>query len=338
MASIGDKLRVIQGAMNPERVKLLDDLREDLGTLPSMGHQPQTRFFRGVEGLEVNYVTGPANPYKGIFAFAPACWGNAWDTKKWRRLSPEARFLDVLATLSGKSIPNGMESASFTFEIAGCSRGAFDQIARQRLGVVFGSMGTRDNEHVDADFRIAEALWKNEDAHFNLRSLILIAKNAYTRYVREQGGNWQDAKAFLPATVIHRFIACWNFTALRNFAGQRLRACEQEDTVAVAWLVRERILERFPLLAAFLRPTCDWAKRCVYHDGDPLSESYSCLFKGCGRWPEYDDGYATFPTSCSDYETMQRQAGFTYFPGDAKLVPERYEDLDAKDRALFEED
>jgi hypothetical protein len=98
-----------------------------------------------------------------------------------------------------------------------------------------------------------------------------------------------------------------------------------------------RIEEAFPLLAAYLRPSCDLVKRCTYHEDSTLSEAFGCLFRGCGRWPEALDEYATFNESCSDYETMSRQAGFVAFSGDKKLVPERFDDLAMSDKVLFRE-
>ena len=321
-----------------QKRKLLDELREAMGTQPQLRPQKQTRFFRGVEGIEVNYIDGPRNPYQSIFAITAATWGNVWQTKKWNRVSPEARFYVVLACLSGKSLPNGMESPSFTFEVAGLSRAAFDQIARIRIGAVIGSMGIRDNNHSDGDYRIPEAVYKDRHQLEEMKQALRNAKDAYVAYLDDGQGNWQDARAVMPMSMLHRFSICFNYMALRGFMGKRLQACEQADTVATAWLIRERVMEHFPLLAAYLRPSCDLARRCTYHEDSTLSEAFGCLFRGCGRWPEASDEYATFNESCSDYETLKQQAGFTYFGGEAKLVPTSYDELSDVDKVLFSEE
>lgn len=314
----------------------IDSVREAMGTLPSMRPPKRTRFFRGVEGIEVHYVDGPHNPYKSIFAVTAATWGNSWKTKKWDAVTPEARFFVVKATLDGKTLPNGMETPSFTFEVAGASRAAFDQIARVRIGAVIGSMGVRDNNHTDADFRIPEAMWNSKMLH-RIQAHLETVKDIYAAYLDQGQGHWQDARAIMPMSMIHRFTIAFNYMALRGFMGKRLQACEQADTVAVAWHMRQRVADEFPLLAAYLRPSCDLAKRCTYHEDSTLSEAFGCLFKGCGRWPEADDGYATFNESCADYSVMASQGVPGIFAGDAKLVPQRYEDLHPIDKVLFEE-
>lgn len=318
------------------RRQMIDDLRRAMLTLPQDRPPKQTTFYRGVENIIVRLVDWPVNPYKAIFTITTATWGNVWQLGKWRACSPDARFYVVLACLSGKSLPNGMEAPSFTFEIAGLSRSAYDQIARLRLGAVIGSMGIRDNNHSDIDYRIPEGVWRQEPAREAMIVQLLAAKDAYVDALERGQAHWQDARAVMPMSACHRFALAINYAALRGFMGKRLMACEQADTVATAWLMRERIHERWPLLAAFLRPSCDGVRRCTYHDDSTLSEAFGCLFRGCGRWPEATDEYATFNESCSDYATMAQQAGFTYFPGDVKLVPDQYEQLAPQDKLLFE--
>ncbi len=314
----------------------IDSVREAMGTLPSMAPAKQTTFYRGVEGIDVRLIDFNHNPYKSIFTITAATWGNAWATKKWNDVTPEARFFVVKACLDGKTLPNGMEAPTFTFEIAGLSRAAFDQIARIRLGAVIGSMGVRDNNHADGDFRIPEAMW-NSRLIERIKAHLEVAKDIYVNYLDQGQGHWQDARAIMPMSMCHRFSLAMNYTAMRGFMGKRLQACEQADTVATAWLMRKEVEFEFPLLASYLRPSCDLAKRCTYHEDSTLSEAFGCLFKGCGRWPEADDGYATFNQSCSDYGIMSKQAGFKVFDGEAKLIPQRFEDVHPVDRVLFEE-
>ena len=111
--------------------------------------------------------------------------------------------------------------------------------------------------------------------------------------------------------------------------------CEQEDTVAVAWLLRECVLEKFSLLGSYLRPACDGPKRCIYHNGQELSEAFGSLFKGCGRWPEADDDYGIFNESSSDPKTIAEQLRIV-IPDDCSVnVPREYNDLSKTDRIYF---
>jgi hypothetical protein len=96
--------------------------------------------------------------------------------------------------------------------------------------------------------------------------------------------------------------------ALRGFMAKRLKFCEQEDTVATAWLMRERVLEKFPLLGEQFMPGCDVKGKCDYHEAESMSEAFGCLFRGCGRHTD-PYPYATFNESCSDEVTIAKQSG-----------------------------
>jgi len=92
---------------------------------------------------------------------------------------------------------------------------------------------------------------------------------------------------------------------------QRLACHEEVDTVATVWAMWENLYEKFPLLAAFCRPACDWAKRCLYSKAYTLSELFSCLFAPCGRWPTGGDYvYAEFNEACTRVEELEKELGF----------------------------
>ena len=90
------------------------------------------------------------------------------------------------------------------------------------------------------------------------------------------------------------------------------------------------------MLASRLRPKCDWAKKCLCHQGDG-GDLFGALFKGCGRFPDTEGDYATFNFACTDYPTLEKQTGIHLpYPNEWKEY-EKLEDLDEKDRILFEE-
>ena len=127
--------------------------------------------------------------------------------------------------------------------------------------------------------------------------------------------------------------------ALRNFANKRQKFCEQADTVATAWLIRERVMEKFPLLGKYLRPGCDNSHSCGYHSEYEMSEAFGCLFKECGRNPcKAKDEYATFNKSCSDKDLIAKQLGIHIPNANEDLPPTEYAQLDHKDKELFESD
>jgi thymidylate synthase ThyX len=284
------------------------ELRNLMGTNPHEKVPLLTEFFEGVRGIKVEMYDQPTNPYKALYNMATSTWGST--INKWPGTKPEARFWVVKAVLEYKSLPNAMEAPSFTFGVEKCSRSAFDQIARARIGAVFSSMGWRDNDHSDIGFRVPQSIWDDEQVRKNFIDSCIQAKNTYHLMVSKGQASWQDARAVLPISACHSFSMAMNYMALRNFESKRLKFCEQADTVAVAWLIREEISNKFPLLGSYLRPGCDFSKTCGYHQEYAMSEAFGCLFKECGRNPcKATDNYATFNKSCSDKHTIEMQLG-----------------------------
>ena len=313
----------------------IEELRKAMGTNPKEKTPLTTEFYEGVKGITVELFDKPENPYKAIFNMATSTWGTKMG--KWESVSPEARFWVVKAVLEFRSLPNAMESASFTFGIEKCSRSAFDQIARARIGAVFGSMGWRDNDHSDIGFRVPQAVWDIPEALSRFMQTCHIAKDNYHWLVSQGAASWQDARSFLPISACHSFTMAMNYMALRNFSNKRLKFCEQADTVATAWLIRERVKEVFPLLGSYLRPGCDNKGWCDYHSEYEMSEAFGCLFKECGRNScKATDNYASFNSSCSDKNMIEKQLGI-YIPNAKDDLPvQEYNLLKDSDKKLFE--
>ena len=320
------------------RIEFIDSMRRVMGTLPDMEPPFETPFYRGVEGISVKMITHTDNPYKSMYTLAAATWGKKID--KWADTPVEGRIAVVKGVLEGKTLPAVQEAATFTFAFEKVSRWAFDQIVRQRLGVVFGSMGTRDNNHLDMGFRVHESIWKDPIKLEKFKETCLKAKEEY-KYFLEQGmGSWQEARALLPISCLHNFAGHYNYAAVKSFCGKRMQACEAEDVVAVAYLMREEIKKRFPMMAMYLRPTCDWVGRCTYHESYSMSEAFGALFQSCGRNPEKGvDGkayqYAHQNGSCSDYATISKQLGIK-IPMAGEEMPADFNVFESpKDMALF---
>lgn len=327
------------------RVEELRKLRELMGTAPSAAPEFRTGFYRGVEGIRVDLLDASRNPYKSMYCMATSTWGT-WGTsieQRWEEASPEAREAVVRAVLRGQALPLAMEAPQFTFAVENLSRWSFDQIARARLGVVFASMGTRDNNHLDIAFRFHESSFRDERKLASLVSLARHAKDVYREIVEAGKGSWQEARTALPISVVHRFTMSINYQALKGMCARRMTFSEAEDTVAVAWLLRDRLMQwdAFPLLGAHLRPGCDFSRACGYHRAHTMSEAFGCLFRSCGRnrvksapgAPDLDYEVADFNESCSDRASISRQLGIK--------IPEAWEDrpedfvLSARDRFLF---
>lgn len=331
-----------------KRAEEIRRVRERLGTLPHQAPAVSTRVYRGVEGIRVDLLDGPRNPYRAIFTMATATWGaaTAVQRERWDRVAPADRFAVVRAVLAGQALPLALEAPKFAFSVEGLSRWSFDQLARARVGAVFASLGTRDNNHADIPFRLHEATFRDPGKLLFALGVIRAAKAAYGAFLSSGVSSWQEARELLPISCVHRFVVSINLAALKNLCARRMTFSEAEDTVAVAWLLRDRLLKQdaFPYLAAWLRPRCDFVGACCYHRAHTASEAFGCLYRSCGRNPvraapglEVDEGVAEYNEACTDAETLSAQLGIA-IPGPTEERPEaiEFEDLSPRDRFLLE--
>lgn len=317
-------------------IRDINELRRVMGTLPDQSPEMSYKVIKGVEGIEVELIDYNVNPYKAMYVLATSCWGDK--INKWDDTLPEHRFMVVKAVLEGNALPLALECANFTFAVEGPSRAAFDQIARTRIGAVFSAKGMRDNNWKGCAIRIPNALWNGSPLIFNtILGLVKNIKDTYANIVDIGKGSWQAARSVLPLYVVYGYSATYNFASLRGVCANRMKFCEMEDTVAIAWLMAKRVTEIFPLLGSFLKPGCDKSGKCQYHKEYMLSEAFGCLFKECGRNEcECTDEYAEFNESCSDSKIIGEQLRIDITGPKEWPVFENYEDLSDSDKALFE--
>ncbi len=318
-----------------KRLEEIDSLRKAMGTFPEDNPPREDKIYYGLKHLMVELVDYPHNPYRAIYEMVTSTWaGREKWWRRWENATIDGRIAVVTAALARKSLPQALEAATFVFKVQGLTRGSFDHFARHRHAGV-GSVGSRDNNHLDAALVIPKTFdtpfWQSFYEKWWKET-----KDAYAYLVAPGQHNWQNARAVLPMSMEWRFTWCLNFRGMQDVCMQRLVFCEQWDTVGAAWAMREAIKEKFPLLAAFLRPGCDWAGKCTYSQTYSLSELFGCLFAPCGRHKRPDDAYtyATFNESCTDVNEIQGDLGINI------PEPADWEDIVTlaieKDREFFE--
>ena len=318
----------------------IENLRAAMGTLPSQKPEMRTDVVRGVERLKVELVDYNVNPYKSIVEAATATWGNDKYESKWPKLTPENRFKVTLAAVSRNTLPGALEAVKFTWRVIGLPRHAFDQHARARIGTAFYSIGSRDNSKLDASLILYTKLY---DKYYKRDPVfarhINEMKEIYAKIVNDGQGTWQIARAFLPLSYHHPYVFSQNYLALQGQCARRMKFCEEEFIVGLHWMLRESVKEKFPLLADYLRPGCDYSKQCDYAKSYSLSNAFGCLFASCGRWPA-GTTYATFNESCTDKVELEKQLGIHINDPDEwmNLTEDDYDKLDQRDKKLFEAD
>jgi len=301
--------------------KDIDNMREAMGTLPSQAPKKTYSWKNSLDSLYVAMNDWTKNPYKAIVSMCTATWGDneTGSTGKWNKLTPENRYRIVLACLTGNTLPQALEAVQFTFEVNGVPRHTFDQHARARIGTAFASIGTRDNNKNDSDFLLYPDVCRrlNEDPEYRkqVEQWIKITKDLYEETISHGQGSWQSGRAFLPMSTNHSYAFVQNYLALKGQCARRLMACEEAPIVSLHMTLRSLVEKKWPLLANYLRPACDGAKKCIYSLGpEGLTKYFSNLFKGCGRWPDPNE-YSEFNVSCSSYEELEEHGFMMPGPG-----------------------
>jgi hypothetical protein len=315
----------------------IDNLREAMGTLPSQFPENITQFVRGCERMRVTLIDWSKNPMKAMVSASTATWGDDRYEDKWLRLTPENRYRVVLAVLTGNTLPQALESVQFVFKVEGTPRHCFDQHARARIGTVFFSIGARDNCKLDSAMILYTKLYDKYFQNGEFRHFFYQMKDLYGKIIKDKG-SWQIARAIIPMCYHHPYHFAQNLLGLQGQCNNRMMFHEEEFIVALHWLIREEIKTRIsPLIANYLRPACDRAKKCLYSKSYALSNAFGCLFAGCGRWPAGTE-YATFNESCSDILEIEKQLNIHIPRPDEwiEYTEADYTRLSIKDRELFQ--
>ncbi len=268
--------------------KQIENIRSAMGTLPSQKPEKNYDYVNTYDDSVgyVKLVDYPLNVFKPLVRAATATWGDAksGSTQKWEKLSPLNRYIVALSVITGNTLPQACEAINFQFEYNGFTRSCFDQAARTRIGASFQSIGSRDNSKLDAPFILYPDLYnelqKDANLKFKFEAWIKSTKDLYEDILSKDQSSWQEARAVLPMSYSHSWVATYNFLSLKNQMAQRLSFCEEAHIVYMFWKMREEIERVSPLLANYMKPKCDYAKRCVYHGAhEGLTKYFSNLFR-----------------------------------------------------------
>jgi len=307
--------------------------------------EPRVKFFDSISKLKVEMIGySHPNPYKIMLEVATCTFGDYDNITKWDKLSPKARFRLVKGVLDKRAMPLALEHIKFNFIISGISRCAFDEIVRARIGVSYGSKGWKGNFLNNIGFNIPSPLLREkykklkEKVEKHIRSM----NKLYTEMQKAGVPHWA-CRFVMPMGCTYRFMMSLDYLALQQFCARRMNQTEQEDVVATAWLMRERVKEKFPLLANYLRPGEDWMNR----DSTIMANSYAdergwVEHRPGVRHPvnlkEFKKKYKILHDEpCTHTEILEKYLKIK-IPRPNEWKNYTWETLDEKDRKLFEED
>ena len=280
--------------------------------------------------IRVELIDWTPNCYKAICNGALMTWGKVCN--KWPLLSPETRFYVVNEVLNNRALPLAKELPTFTFLVSGVSRACADQIFRARMGVSICAKGFKDNDLRHLDMCIPSRI-RDAETREKVKKFAEESRKLY-REIQGDAPNWAG-RCIVPMYAGYHFLISFNYLALQGFCANRMETTEMPDVVAVSWLMRERVKEVFPLLADYLRPACDFAKRDRTLAVNGFAEVFGLPHASDNRWPNELEKYKQLSSeSCTDLRKLCAQLEFSYVsPSDWKDYT--WVSLEASDKEKF---
>lgn len=312
---------------------LNENTREEIKKACYEEKETKTRFL-DLKDLKVELTDNSINPYKTMCNMALCTWGTYND--KWENLSPISRFYVVKSVLDRKALPLALEAPAFAFSIENCSRAVFDQIARARIGVVFASKGWKDNDLNHLDYIIPSRIKDTESAE-KYKWVVGRNKSLYKQIQKAGIPNWA-ARCATGLYASHRFIMSINYKALQELCSRRMQTTEMEDCVGIAYKLRDEVSKAFPLLAHYMRPTCDWSRKDTTLAVNGFWEILGIPHISDGRHATQEDitmqkGIALNQEPCTNLDYVARKLNIK-IPG-PNWKDLEWDDLDPIDKELF---
>ncbi len=225
----------------------------------------QSRLDPGIENIFVE-LWNPMNATRAtenIASFYLSTWGDPEPVKYWSSGMPErsnAAKKYAEDAMSGKVLPNTLESVALTFSIQGLTRATTHQLVRSRVGAVFGQQGGRDNNWEDFNFRVPDTYYgaMGEDI---IRGLVARMNAIYAELVAA-GVPFQDARYVLPMGLETSLVASYNLLSFKGLASRRLCNRMMWETNYVVRTMADLVVRAFPFVGRNLRSSCEQRGVC----------------------------------------------------------------------------
>lgn len=225
----------------------------------------------GTSLMKVKLVNWSNNIDDAILTFISQTWGAIDGPEEFE---PDEREKMIEIALSGRTLPQVLETINFTFQIEGISRACSHQLVRVRIGSGFTQKGQSDVYYGDTNYIIPpmiEAVGKTDEY-----IALMEQCSRFYRELFEAGVPYQDARFVIPTASTTTIAWTVNMLALKNWCAQRLQNFMQWEINALARMVREEVRKISPQLANVLRPRCEITGSC---------QAFGNLFGGCGKFP-----------------------------------------------------
>ena len=291
-----------------------------------------TKFYT-IADMTVSLLDYPVNAYKTMVNMGMKTWGDK--SNKWEDLSEVDRLYVVKEILKKKVLPLALEHPTFSFSVEHIDRSTFDQLARQRIGIVFASKGQKDDFLDSLGFVMPTRVIGTKYEQL-IKDQVLSCKNLYHEMQKDGIPNW-SRRCILPMYSEHSFIFSANFMAIQNMLSKRLETTEQEGCVAFSLLVIEAIKTQYPLLASWLRPACDFANKDLTASFNGFSDIVSVPHGSDNRHRGFDPKITppTWKEPCANMYLIEKMLKLDF--SDFYNTNISLFELDKKDKQKFRE-
>lgn len=214
-----------------------------------------SRLDSGIDNIKVE-LWEPIPSYmaeRTIASFYMSTWDDPRHPDVWEH---DEHTLFAQDAMSGKVLPNTLESVPVTFAISGISRATTHQLVRTRVGAVFGQQGGRDNNWSNFNLRLPETWFRNEKLVKEAQTLQVYQNRLYKRAL-EAGVPFQDARYVLPMGLETALVASYNLLSFKSLADRRLCNRMMWETNYVVRLMVDLVVDQFPFVGKNLRSGCE---------------------------------------------------------------------------------
>lgn len=189
-----------------------------------------------------------------------------------------------------------------TYHVKNVPIHTFDQHARARLGVRFFDYKVDEKPVYSLYTEIFDKLSNNEEKCKKFFVLMTVLE------ARRNESDNKDDYNLMSRNCSYKVEQ--EFGSLKGQMSRRLKLCEEEQIVALHWLLRQKMIDKGVKLAESFLPGCDATGECDYIAvSDYLSNCFGALFDACGRW-DYDKSvYRSFNKSCTTRTLLKEQIG-----------------------------
>lgn len=212
---------------------------------------------RGTEGMKVSLVSWSTNPYEAI------ALGQTASFRPWKMNFTPEEIIKLLDDMAAGKVWAGQafEALNFTFLIENITRATTHQLVRVRIGAGFMQESGREGTWDKAPFVTPLTILEDGTAHSEYVHAMQ-SELALYRVMVDTGIATQDARMVVGHGIAQNMWMTINFRSLMEWCGKRLCTTMQWEINALARMIRDEVIKKYPHLGVLLKSHCEKRGGC----------------------------------------------------------------------------